>query len=248
MAPRPVIEEPEHPWERQNGETDAAWEAFVVYRDDPSMPRSVRRTARALAKNSTTVRDWSAEYGWVMRAAEFDAYLDRQRVIARVAEIKAMEQRHAQIAQAAMGVLTMPFSALARPRRVPSKDGREAEFVPRQQDLDETSTHSLIRLAQSSASILAGVVGVERLARGEATEILAVSPGEAGGDTGAKILSDEERVGLLLGALEESGDLLSEIMQRRLEAAPIDVGPGEIVRPPNGHVGEEPHTNGSVPE
>ena len=63
-------------WERQQGETARAYEAFCIYRD-MGANRSLRKVVQQLDKNLTTIGDWSTKYDWVKRVAAWDAEQDR---------------------------------------------------------------------------------------------------------------------------------------------------------------------------
>lgn len=65
------------PWERQQGETDKAFEAFAIYRD-AGADRSIRQVAKKLNKSSTLIGKWSSKWNWVERAAAYDNDLERQ--------------------------------------------------------------------------------------------------------------------------------------------------------------------------
>lgn len=85
-------------WERQNGETARAFEAFSIYRD-MGADRSLRKVVQRLDKNLTTIGDWSVKYEWVKRAAAWDAEQDR---IARIemqkdiADTRKMQRKNAK--------------------------------------------------------------------------------------------------------------------------------------------------------
>lgn len=85
------------PWERQEGETPRAYEAFCVYRDlGPN--RSITKTAQELNKNRTTIGEWSTKYEWVKRAAAWDSEQDRIARRMQIEEIKKMRKKHAALA------------------------------------------------------------------------------------------------------------------------------------------------------
>lgn len=64
------------PWTRQKGESHKAYQAFCLYRDfGPT--RSSRKVAETLSKSETLIRGWCSKWGWVDRAAEYDAHLDQ---------------------------------------------------------------------------------------------------------------------------------------------------------------------------
>lgn len=62
------------PWERQEGETEKAFRAFVLYRDARS--RSIRGVAASLGHTGTgAVSSWSSRWRWLERAKAFDDHL-----------------------------------------------------------------------------------------------------------------------------------------------------------------------------
>ena len=65
------------PWERQEGESAKAFEAFTIYAG-LGADRSLRAVAQQLGKSKTLMDRWSSTYGWVARAAEYDADLQRK--------------------------------------------------------------------------------------------------------------------------------------------------------------------------
>jgi hypothetical protein len=100
-------------WERWPGESDAAFSAFVIYRDlgaqrslDAASTQYHRRNHRAAegpqegrrknAKCSGQVRIWADRWDWRARAAAWDAEQDRQARQAMLQEIVDMRKRHAQ--------------------------------------------------------------------------------------------------------------------------------------------------------
>lgn len=73
-------------WERQEGETAKAFEAFCAYRDLPTAERSLRNAwakyRQQTGNKSVTMPgrfgDWSSGNRWVDRAAAYDDYKDAQ--------------------------------------------------------------------------------------------------------------------------------------------------------------------------
>jgi hypothetical protein len=83
-------------WER-GAESDVAWQAFQEYRD-MGPERSLSKVARSLGKSTQLLAGWSSKHDWVRRVAEYDRYLDAQRVGATTAAIVEMSRRHASVA------------------------------------------------------------------------------------------------------------------------------------------------------
>lgn len=70
-----------HPWDRQPGESDQAWAAFVAYRD-LGADRSIRAAVEKLEKPKTynsTAQQFSQKNGWRIRVEAYDREQDRLR-------------------------------------------------------------------------------------------------------------------------------------------------------------------------
>lgn len=63
-------------WDRSEGETDRAFEAFAVYRDQPTGHRSARLVAQELSKSAGIIARWSTEWNWVARVERWDRHVD----------------------------------------------------------------------------------------------------------------------------------------------------------------------------
>lgn len=88
-------------WERRDGESAPAWEAFVSYRDlGPA--RSITKVARQLGKSRALVGRWSRTYAWVLRAAAWDQEQDRIFAAEQQQARREMARRHAKLAQAVL--------------------------------------------------------------------------------------------------------------------------------------------------
>lgn len=100
------------PFDQQPRETAKAYAAFVIYRDLGS-ERSLQETAQKLAKNLTTIKQWSALHNWVDRARSYDAALDARARAATENEVierrRRMLEKHArqadELGQAAQMIL-----------------------------------------------------------------------------------------------------------------------------------------------
>lgn len=84
------------PWERQPGESDKQWAAFVHFRDSGAGKRSLANTIKAVDTKSCTW--WSASMMWQVRAAAWDRELDRQNRLAQIEAVQEMSKRQIQIA------------------------------------------------------------------------------------------------------------------------------------------------------
>ncbi|PFP29391.1 hypothetical protein COJ96_10835 [Bacillus sp. AFS073361] len=134
------------PYERREGESVKAFEAFKVYRD-MGMDRSLAKVGEKLGKSTTLMERWSSKYEWVERSQAYDDDIDRKAIIENEKKRKEMVKRHAQAA-------TM----------------FQSKVVERLNGLDpkELSPSELIRWFDIS-------VKIERLSRGESTDISEVT-------------------------------------------------------------------------
>lgn len=87
------------PWERQEGESWKAYEAFCVFRDLGGK-RTTPATAKALGKNESLIKKWRSEYNWNSRAEAFDVQVQRDAYAKAVAEKASMTARHINTALA----------------------------------------------------------------------------------------------------------------------------------------------------
>ena len=85
------------PWERQEGESVKAFEAFTVCLEMGD-ERSIREVAQRLAKSRTLIGRWSVTYQWVERVAAFDADVQRKAHAKAVKKRRNMVDRHISIA------------------------------------------------------------------------------------------------------------------------------------------------------
>lgn len=129
------------PWERQEGEGAKAFEAFNIYLK-LGTERSQQDVANELSKSRQLIGRWSATYGWVERAAAYDAEIQRQAHAEAFKKKRKMNDRHISIA------LKMQEKALA------TLAGMKPE------DIDPKTLVSLIREAtklerESRAEVIA---------------------------------------------------------------------------------------------
>ena len=98
------------PWERQDGESVKAFEAFCTYRDMGS-ERSLQKTGQALGKSKVLMENWSSKFSWVDRVTAWDDEQDRIARKEQINDIKKMRKRHADLATA---MLVKAAKALAK--------------------------------------------------------------------------------------------------------------------------------------
>jgi hypothetical protein len=167
-------------WERQKGESRKAYEAFRVYRD-MGAARSLAKVAEKLGKSTTLLSRWSAKHDWVERCRKYDEYMEREYLLQQAEERRKMAERHAKQA--------MMF---------------QNKILERMRSLDprELSPNDLIRWFDIA-------VKIERLSRGESTEIQKV---EHGGE-----VKQSHEIGITNKLLEdeEARELIKRLIRKR---------------------------------
>ena len=157
----PKTRDAERPWERQPGETEKAYEAFVAYRDLGAQ-RSVSAVSEKLSKSRQLISRWKAAYSWDERVLEYDNELQREAKRTASAELRKMNARQVKIA---MQLQEAALQALARqnPSDMAPKDiiayikaataieraGREAEVEVTSAEVQKTAAEGTSTLADA---------------------------------------------------------------------------------------------------
>lgn len=138
-------------WERQRKESGPRWEAFQAYRDMPPGKRSLQKTADGLGKSLRILAKWSKEDKWQERCEAFDRYLDAQATAKRIEGIADMNKRHINVAE-----------------QILEKAAQGLEYI----NPVEIKPSDVAKLVDTAAKL-------ERLARGDATEVVETREGES---------------------------------------------------------------------
>ena len=85
------------PWERQKGESEKAYEAFVAYRD-MGEKRTLIAVAEKLGKSDTLIRRWKDRWEWKERVRAYDNDLEKEARAKAIKDRKDMTARHIGIA------------------------------------------------------------------------------------------------------------------------------------------------------
>lgn len=94
-------------WERQDDETNAAWNAFCLYRDHGRD----RGILKALALNGIPSSrygvwcKWSAKFDWVKRCGSYDTYLDSLKRAEREREFAEREKMYQRITEKVLSIV-----------------------------------------------------------------------------------------------------------------------------------------------
>lgn len=152
------------PWGRMDVETDRQYELFSYYRS-LGRARMKKDVAKHFDVNPSYVTKISQQRSWDVRIENWDAYKERVYEQTVLDGIRVMGLAHADLARDALNTLMMPFEVLKD--RMENGEGRlELETMP---------IANLIRLLNTTAKSLPGLMNAERLARGLPTEIIDAS-------------------------------------------------------------------------
>ena len=78
------------PFQPAEGETAGALEAFHCYFEMPKDVRSLKKVAEQLGYNESTIREWSAKFGWRDRILKYQARLLNTRIESDAAAAKEL--------------------------------------------------------------------------------------------------------------------------------------------------------------
>lgn len=168
-----MTEDEKRAWDRLPGESSKAYHHFCLYRD-MSIDRSLRRMEKLDACGSVRrqLNRWSSRWRWVERCQQYDEYLEYQLRTQQEKERREMSKRHAKIAMLGQNILVK---------------GMEELLAKVQSGQHNLAPSELARLMDVS-------VKVERLARGEPTEIgKSEHSGPGGGPMEFATMTSEER-------------------------------------------------------
>ncbi len=90
-------------WDQQPTELSKAFERFALYRD-MGAGRSLRKLAKDLELNPSTLAEISKKHAWQERVAAFDAYIDKASQYNQIAQVRIMKRRHIALALRAQKV------------------------------------------------------------------------------------------------------------------------------------------------
>lgn len=233
------------PWERQPDESQRAFHYFTHYRD---MPNRTMRAAYAEHKKRCQGIDinprtsprrwhqWSSQYHWVRRAQAWDLEVDRQARKALIASQAALKVRHAEAAQAALSVLTVPTTIAMAALQL--QDGKILKDLITKAGGGTGAFMSMLRDASRMAAILPSVMAAERMAVGLTSESIGVVEEVQDHGLANRITDDPEATKLAVQLLHRLADTR--------ESPPVGTGvsgePGQVEtdppsRPPDGTTG-----------
>lgn len=99
------------PWERQPGETEKAYEAFLLYKNlGPG--RTISEVSRRLSKSRQLITRWSGRYNWRERGEAFDRENERKEQLSIQKARAQMVKRHLKLGMAVQGKAIKALEAM----------------------------------------------------------------------------------------------------------------------------------------
>jgi hypothetical protein len=92
------------PWERQQGETAKAYEAFVIYRD-MGLERSLAKVGRRLGISTKYIERLSKRWRWRERTRAFDGRIERVQTEDAIEAAEKANRRHIAESQQMQGAV-----------------------------------------------------------------------------------------------------------------------------------------------
>jgi hypothetical protein len=163
-------------WEQQPDESEAAYGAFVRFRNMGRGERTHDRVATELGKSVQLLGRWNAQWSWRVRVMQWDRAEDLKKIDEHWEEIERMSKRHAGQAAATGSLLMGPGMAVFKLMQekpdiffdyfqMPDPDNADRTLI----DFDRLDR--VVSMAMAAARILPSVHGMERVARGIPAEI-----------------------------------------------------------------------------
>lgn len=127
-------------WERQEGETEGAWEAFLTYRNMEGK-RTVLKVAKKLAKSRQQITKWKSLWFWDDRVRAYDNTLERASFDEEINERREMNKRHIAISSK-LQKFALEALELKNPKEVSVKEIKE--YLKIATDLERLARNGLI--------------------------------------------------------------------------------------------------------
>ncbi len=113
-------------WERQEGESKQAFEAFLAYAEMGNNfgKRSIRKVAQQLGKSATLISRWSVQHSWQKRVEAYDENALKEYQAKRKKEAQAAIDRRVKTSQAIEGIATSALRYI-KPNEMSPKEIKE---------------------------------------------------------------------------------------------------------------------------
>jgi hypothetical protein len=138
-------------YDRQLDEPEDAWVAFYRYRDSTTPRRALSEFAREAGFPASRLMAWATRYDWASRLVAWDQRVDSTRQAATLRGVEEMAARHIGLAKRMLALVEKGVERI------------ENDFNVNQ--FTRLKAQEMARLTEVAAKL-------ERLSRGEATEVV----------------------------------------------------------------------------
>lgn len=160
-----IVEERKE-WERGEGETAKAYEAFRIYRD-MGAERSLSRAAEQIGKSVRLLKKWSSTHGWMRRVHAYDEYIDRKSQGVYERKLEEVNAAHLDMVRGARESVMVPLSALLKKIERVNRDGAGAIA-----EVENIPIDKLLGIARPYVKLALDVIKMERLLYGLPTQTI----------------------------------------------------------------------------
>jgi len=153
-------------WERGEGETARAYEAFREYRDLGSS-RSLAKAAERVGKSGRLVKKWSRNHSWSARAQAYDEYIEKKRQGVYETKLGELNAAHLDMVKSARESVMVPLRALIK--RI-EKVGEES--IGAAAEVENIPIEKLLSIVRPYVKLALDVIKMERLLYGLPTQTI----------------------------------------------------------------------------
>ena len=146
------------PWERQPGETEKAYEAFLIFKNlGPG--RTVKEVSEKLRKSYDLFRRWKKRYDWDSRVEAYDRENERKEQIATQQARKKMIERHIKIGTSLQGKALQALETISPEEMKPQDIERFLQFGTKLESENRAKQETKqAGEGQSAAAMLAAIL------------------------------------------------------------------------------------------
>jgi hypothetical protein len=159
-------EEERKEWERGEGETAKAFDAFREYRD-MGASRSLSRVAEKLGKSVRHLKKWSTVHAWPSRSLAYDEYIEKKRQGVYETKLGEVNAAHLDMVKSARESVMVPLRALLK--RI--EKAREESFGAAA-GIENIPTEKLLSITRPYVKLALDVIKLERLLYGLPTQTI----------------------------------------------------------------------------
>lgn len=154
------------PWERQKGESEKAYEAFVAYRD-MGEKRTIVAVCKKLEKSRTLIDRWKDRWEWKERIRAYDNDLEKEARAKAIKDRKDMTTRHIGIAMQLQKKALEALQGLSVEDMTPKDIKEYIKMATDLERLNRTLEEDESRGSEAGASLAETIIAAYQKRKGE---------------------------------------------------------------------------------